>query len=66
MCFRDSSGSLMINKSDYYHSSTTVLEAETIGLLEDIKVAISNGMCAALFETNCKSISHALAAINIP
>jgi len=60
MCFRDSTGLLLLGKSDYFHSSATVLEAETIGLLEAIKVVISNGMHAVLFETDCKSLSDAI------
>jgi len=66
MCFRDSSGIFMLGKSDYYYSSTTILEAETIGLLEAIKVVISNGMHVVWFETDCKAISDALATTNIP
>jgi len=56
----------MLGKSDYYYSSTTILEAKTIGLLEAIKVAISNGMHAVWFETDCKAISDALVTTNIP
>jgi len=66
MCFRDSSELFMFGKSDYYYSSTTILEAETIGLLEAIKVALSNGMHVVWFETDCKAISDALATTNIP
>jgi hypothetical protein len=53
-----------VAKSYYYYSSTTVLEAETIGLLEAIKVAISDGMCVVRFETDFKSIFDALATTN--
>jgi len=41
ICFRNSSGVLILGKSAYYYSSHTVLEAEIIGLLEAIKEAIS-------------------------
>ncbi|KEH37011.1 hypothetical protein MTR_2g028885 [Medicago truncatula] len=44
MCFRDSMGVLLLGKSDFYYSSATVLEAESLGLLDAIKVAISHGM----------------------
>jgi len=49
ICFRDSSGSFMFGKSDYLYSSTTIIEAETIGFLEAIKMAILNGMSTAVF-----------------
>jgi ribonuclease HI len=61
ICFRDSSGSFLFGKSDYLYSSTTILEAETIGLLEAIKTAILNGMTAVFYETDCKSLADALA-----
>jgi ribonuclease HI len=66
ICFRNSSGVLIIGKSGYYYASTTVLEAETIGLLEAIKEAISTGMQAVIFETDCKTIPDALSVNNIP
>lgn len=66
ICFRNSSGVLILGKSGYYYSFTTVLEAETIGLLEAIKEAISTGMQAIRFETDCKSIPDALSVNNIP
>jgi len=66
MRFRDSSGLFMLGKSDYYYSSTTILESETIGLLEAIKVTISKGMHVVWVETDRKAISDALATTNIP
>jgi len=66
MCFRDSTGLLLLGKSDYFHSSTTVLEAKTIGLLEAIKVAISNGMHVVLFERDCKSLLDAIFSTKVP
>jgi len=44
MCFRDSTGKLLIGTSGYSQISTTVLEAESMGLLEAIKTATSNGL----------------------
>jgi len=66
ICFRDFSGSFMFGKSDYLYSSTKILEAETIGLLEAIKIAILNGMTAVFFETDCKSLVDALATNSNP
>ena len=57
MCFRDSTGQLLLGKSDYFHSSATILEA--------IKVAISNEMHAVLFETDCKSLSDAICSTKV-
>lgn len=39
---------------------STVLEAESLGLLEAIKVAISNDMRDVMFETDSKVLSDAL------
>jgi len=66
MCFRDSTELLLLGKSDYFHSSTTVLEAKTIDLLEAIKVTISNGMHAVLFEIDCKSLSDVICFTKVP
>jgi hypothetical protein len=66
MCFRDSTGLLLLGKSYYFHSLAIVLEAETKGLLEVIKVAISNGMYAVLFEIDCKSLPYAICSTKVP
>ncbi|XP_024636515.1 uncharacterized protein [Medicago truncatula] len=66
MCFRDSMGVLLLGKSDFYYSSATVLEAESLGLLDAIKVAISHGMRDIMFETDSKILSDAIAAATIP
>jgi len=39
ICFRNHLGQLPINKSNFLLSSTTVLEAEAIALLESLKIA---------------------------
>jgi len=44
MCFEDSTCLFLLGKLDYFAYSTTILEAESLGLPEAIKVAISNGM----------------------
>jgi len=66
MCFKYYMRLLVLGKSDYFYFFATVLEAETIGLLEAIKGGISNRMHVVLFETNCKSLSDALATTNAP
>jgi hypothetical protein len=66
MCFRDSTGLLLLGKSNYFHSSATVIETETICLLEAIKVAISNGIHDVLFETDCKSLSDVICSTKVP
>ena len=40
-----------LGKSDDSPSFATILEAETLGLLEALKVAFLNGMHVVLFET---------------
>ena len=60
MCFRDSTSLFLLGKSDYFATSTTVLEVESLGLLEAIKVAISNDMQDVMFETDSKVLSDAL------
>ncbi|XP_024633515.1 uncharacterized protein [Medicago truncatula] len=60
MCFRDYTGTFLLGKSDFYHSSATVLEAESLALLDAIKVAISNEMHVVLFETDSKILADAL------
>lgn len=66
MCFRDSMGVLLLGKSDFYYSSATVLEAESFGLLDAIKVAISHGMHDIMFKTDSKILSDAIATTTIP
>jgi ribonuclease HI len=66
MCFRDFFGQLLYGKSGYLLSSATVLEAETIALLESINVAISNGWNNVLFETDCKTLVEALYSPIVP
>jgi len=66
MCFRDSTRSFLLGKSDFSHSSATVLEAESLGLLDVIQVAISYGMHDVLFEIDSKVMSDALASTATP
>lgn len=51
----------MLGKSNYFYSTTTVHETETIDLLEYIKVAVLNNMMLLL-----KSLYDALATTNVP
>lgn len=48
MCFRNSLGQLLLGKSRFLLSFATVLEAESIALLESIKTAISNSILYCL------------------
>jgi len=66
MCFRDSMGSFLFSKLDFSHSSDMVLEAESLGLLDVIQVAISNGMHYVLFETDSKVLFDAFASTTTP
>ena len=66
ICFCDSMGVLLLGKSDFYYSSSTVLEAESLGLLDAIKVAISHGMCDVMFETDSKILSDVIATTTTP
>jgi len=59
-------GQFLLGESDDYSSFATLLEAETLGLLEALKVAISNGMHFVLFETDSKILSDMLATNNSP
>jgi len=66
MCFRDSTGKLLIGMSGYSQISTTVLEAESTGLLETIKTTTSNGLQRVLFEIGSRSLVNALNTSNTP
>ena len=66
MCFRDSLGQLFLGKSDYMKFSATVLEVETIGLLEAMKMAISSGIHNVIFETDSRSLVNALYSTTTP
>jgi len=57
-------GQFLLGKLDYSPSSATILEAETLGLLEALKVTISNGMHFVLVETDSKILSDMLATNN--
>lgn len=59
MCFRDSTSQFLLEKSDYSPSSFIILKAGTLGLLEALKVIISNGMHIVLFEIDFKILSNA-------
>jgi len=66
VCFQDYIGQFLLGKSDYSPSSATILKAETLSLLEALKVAISNGMHFVLFETDSKILSDTPATNNSP
>jgi len=59
-------GQLLLGKSGYLHLSASSLEAETIALLEAIKMAISNGFHSVWFETDCKLLVDALSLSTVP
>jgi hypothetical protein len=50
----------LLDKSNYFVSFTIGLEAESLGLLEGIMVAISNGMQDVMFETDSEVLSNTL------
>jgi ribonuclease HI len=66
MCFRDSMEKLLIGMSGYSQISATVLEAESMGLLEAIKTATSNGLQRVWFEIDSRSLVNALNTSNTP
>jgi ribonuclease HI len=66
LCFRDSSGNLLFGKSDFKLLSATVLEAEAIGLLESLKMAISKDLRHVAFETDSKLLVDLLGNTNLP
>ncbi|XP_024639948.1 uncharacterized protein [Medicago truncatula] len=66
LCFRESSGNLLFGKSDFKLLSATVLEAEAIGLLESLKMAISKDLCHVAFETNSKLLVDLPGNTNLP
>ena len=66
LCFWDSSGHLLFGKSDLKLLSTTVLEAEAIGFLESLKMAISKDLRNVAFETDSKLLVDLLGNINPP
>jgi len=65
ICFRDSSGSLLFGKSDYKYLSVIVLEAEAIGLLESLRLAISKDFHNVVFETDIKLLVDLLHNSNL-
>jgi hypothetical protein len=65
-CFCDSTSTFLLGKSDFYYSSATILEAESLGLLNAVKVIISNGMHDVLFKTNLKLMSDSLNSNSSP
>ncbi|XP_024639931.1 uncharacterized protein [Medicago truncatula] len=66
MCFRNHLGQLVLGKSGYIHLYASSLEAETIALLEAIKMAISNGFHSVWFETDCKLFADSLSSSIVP
>lgn len=54
--------SVLLNIFFFIIQAETVLEAETVALLESINLAISNRWNNVLFETNCKTLVEALAS----
>jgi len=57
---------LLLGKSVYIHLYALSLEAETIALLEFIKMTISNGFHSIWFETDCKLLADALSSSTVP
>jgi hypothetical protein len=66
LCFRDSSGNLLFDKSDFKLLSATVLKAKTIGLLESLKMAISKDLRHVAFETHSKLLVDLLGNTTLP
>jgi len=66
ICFRNSTDNFLLGKSDLNYSSVTVLEAEAIGLLESIKMAISKAFHHVMFETDSKILVDLLKSTNPP
>jgi len=64
ICFKNSTGNFLLGKSDFGHSSATVLEAEALGLLETIKMAISKDFHHVMFETDNKILVDLLKSTN--
>jgi hypothetical protein len=54
ICFRNSTGNFLLGKLDFNYSFVIVLEAETIGRLESIKMTISKAFHHVMFETDNK------------
>jgi len=59
-CFRNHLGQLLTCKSDFLLVSSTILQTESITLLEYMKTTISNGRQAVLFETDSKNLADVL------
>jgi len=57
---------VILGKSGYLHLSASSLEAETIALLEAIKMAISNGFHSVWFEIDRKLLADALSSSTVP
>jgi hypothetical protein len=52
LCFRDSTGQLVLGMSNYAFFSSSPTEAEALGLLEAIKLAVEYGYQSVTFESD--------------
>lgn len=65
-CFRNHLGKLLTGKFDFLLVSVTILEAESISLLESMKTITLNGMQVVLFETGKKNLADVINSFITP
>lgn len=66
LCVRDSPCQLVLGMSDYASLSSFPPEAEGLGLLEAIKLAIERGFPSVIFELDCKLVVDTVNSSQVP
>jgi ribonuclease HI len=66
LCFRDSTGQLVLGMSNYAFFSSSSTEAEALGLLEAIKLAVERGYQSVTFESDCRFVVEAVNTTQVP
>jgi ribonuclease HI len=66
LCFRDSTGQLVLGMSNYDFFSSSPTEAEALGLLEAIKLAAARGYHSVTFESDCRFVVDAVNTTQVP
>jgi len=66
LCFRDSTGQLVLGMSNYAFFSSSPSEAEALGLLEAIKLVVAHGYQTVTFESDCRFVVNAVNTSQVP
>jgi len=66
LCFRDSTGQLVLGMSNYAFFSSSPSEAEALELLEAIKLDVVRGCQTVTFKSDCKFVVDAVNTSQVP